>query len=183
MPRKTDSTCSDREQPKDPAHLARDLCYRLLTARPRTRVELRDALARKGIESEVAEDVLDKFNKAGLIDDTDFAESWVRSRHANQGLGRRALKSELLRKGVDKEIAEEAVGALDGTAEEERARALVRKRMRALGQVDETTVVRRLVGMLARKGYPEGLAYRVVREELAEAGRDASLLDDAQHSL
>ncbi|MGH3517844.1 MAG: regulatory protein RecX [Haloechinothrix sp.] len=170
------------EQQQDPARQARDICYRLLAGRPRTRDELRTALAGKGIDPEVAEQVLGKFDQAGLIDDSDFAEMWVRSRHAYQGLGRRALKAELLRKGVGKEIAEDAVGALDSDAEEHRARALVRKRLRGLQQVEETTAVRRLVGMLARKGYPEGLAYRVVREELSESGRETGLLDEIQSS-
>ncbi|MGH3449735.1 MAG: regulatory protein RecX [Haloechinothrix sp.] len=173
---------TDREQPgdhtNDPVRQARDLCYRLLATRPRTRVELQHALVRRGIDPEVSDQVVAKFDKAGLIDDTDFAEMWVRSRHTYQGLGRRALKSELLRKGVDKEVADDAVGALDGDAEEHRARELVRKRLSSLAGVDETTAVRRLVGMLARKGYPEGLAYRVVREELSETGRETALLDD-----
>jgi regulatory protein len=48
---------------------------------------------------------------------------------------------------------------------------LVRKKLRTLRGVDDTTATRRLVGMLARKGYGSGLAYAVVRDELAEAGR------------
>lgn len=168
---------------KDPAQRARDLCYRLLAGRPRTRTELRDALARKGIEDGVAEEVLGKFVEAGLVDDADFAEVWVRSRHRNQGLGKRALKHELVRKGIDAETAADAVAELEDEAEEERARALVAKRMSGLGRVDETTAVRRLVGMLARKGYPEGLAFRIVREELRSAGRDAAPLDEPAPTL
>lgn len=183
MPRKADSKRTEREQSKDPAQLARDTCYRLLAARPRTRGELEAALTRKGIEADVAEEVLGKFVSAGLVDDADFAEVWVRSRHRNQGLGRRALKNELVRKGVDKETAEDAVEAVDDEAEESRARTLVGKRLSGLGHVDETTAIRRLVGMLARKGYPEGLAYRVVREELRARGREAELLDEAPSSL
>jgi regulatory protein len=126
-------------------------------------------LVRKGFEPDVAEQVLGRLQKAGLVDDTDFAEVWVRSRHTHRGLGRRALESELLRKGVAKKIAEEAVRGIDGAAEEDRARTLVRRRLPALIRIDKTTAMRRLVDMLARKGYPGGLAYRVVREELGTA--------------
>lgn len=157
---------------------AKDVCYRLLAARPRTRDELRKALARKGIDAEVADEVLGKFDKAGLIDDAQFAETWVRSRQTYQGLGKRALKSELLRKGVDRQIVEDTIEEVDPEAEEGRARALVCKRLRALSGVDEVTAVRRLVNMLARKGYSEGMAYRVVREELSAVGREATVLDD-----
>ncbi|GGP41007.1 regulatory protein RecX [Saccharothrix coeruleofusca] len=157
---------------------ATDLCYALLTARARTRVELRDALLRKGISESTAELVLGKFDRAGLIDDAAFAEVWVRSRHTHQGLGRRALALELRRKGVADEVAAEAVAAVDDEAEQERARELVRKKLRTLGGVDDTTKIRRLVAALARKGYAEGMAYRVVREELRRAGEEAEGLDD-----
>jgi regulatory protein len=157
---------------------ARDICYALLTARARSRQELHDALLRKGISPAAAETVLGKFDRAGLIDDAQFAEMWVRSRHTYNGLGRRALAMELRRKGVADEVVAEAVAAVDGEAEEDRARELVRKRLRALSGVDETTKIRRLVGALARKGYAEGLAYRVVRDELRAAGDEASALDE-----
>ncbi len=157
---------------------ARDICYALLTARARSRQELHDALLCKGISAGVAEVVLGKFDRAGLIDDAQFAEMWVRSRHTYNGLGRRALAMELRRKGVADEVVAEAVAAVDGEAEEERARELVRKRLRTLSDVDETTKIRRLVGALARKGYAEGLAYRVVRDELRAAGDEAAALDE-----
>ncbi|TWP44479.1 regulatory protein RecX [Lentzea tibetensis] len=152
--------------PEDEARRAKDICYSLLTARPRTRLELRNALLRKEISEAVADEVLGKFSRAGLIDDAAFAEIWVRSRHEHQGLGRRALAMELRRKGVDDDLVAEAVAAVDPEAEEERAREIVRKRLRTMGGVDETAKIRRLVGALARKGYSEGLAFRVVREEM-----------------
>ena len=160
--------------PVDPVQQTKDICLRQLTVRPRTRVELAQALARKGVEEDVAELVLSRLDEVGLIDDAAFAEVWVRSRHNFQGLSRRALAMELRRKGVADESAEEALATVDSEAEEERARQLVRKRLRALGQADEPTKVRKLVGMLARKGYAQGLAYRVVKDEVR-----TSLLDDA----
>jgi regulatory protein len=159
--------------PVDPVQQAKDICLRLLTVRPRTRVELAQALVRKGVEDDVAEQVLGRLDEVGLIDDAAFAEVWVRSRHNFQGLSRRALAVELRRKGVADESAAEALAAVDGDAEEERARQLVRKRLRVLDNADETTKIRKLVGMLARKGYAEGLAYRVVKDEVR-----TSLLDE-----
>ncbi|WP_242613421.1 regulatory protein RecX [Herbihabitans rhizosphaerae] len=154
------------------------MCYRLLTVRARTRLELEQALRSKGIPDDVAESTLGKFDRAGLIDDASFAETWVRSRHEYQGLGRRALKAELRRKGVTDDVAAEAVDMVDADAEEERARGLVRKKLRAMGAADEQTKVRRLVGMLARKGYSEGLSFRIVREELSYLDPETTLLDD-----
>ncbi len=164
---------SAREVVQDPVQQAREICLRLLTVRPRTRVELAQALERKDVDGDVIEQVLGRLGEVGLIDDAAFAEVWVRSRHNFQGLSRRALAMELRRKGVDDESAAEALAAVDTEAEEERARQLVRKRLRALGSADEQAKIRKLVGMLARKGYSEGLAYRVVKDELR-----TSLLDE-----
>lgn len=122
--------------------------------------------------AEVATRLLDRFTEVGLIDDARFAEAWVHGRQSAKGLARRALAQELRRKGVDDETAKAALETLDPDAEDEAARALVRRKLRSLRDVDETTAVRRLAGMLARKGYPPGLAFSVVREELARVGHE-----------
>jgi regulatory protein len=135
-------------------------------------------LVRKGIDAEVIDQVLSRLDAVGLIDDKSFAEVWVRSRHTYEGLGRKAIAAELRRKGVDDTVATEALTNVDYGAEEERARLLVRKKLRTLGAADHPTKVRRLVGMLARKGYTQGMTYRVVREELRTAGDETTILDD-----
>jgi regulatory protein len=165
--------------PVDPVAKAREICLNQLAVRARTKAELRTQLLSEGIEEPIADQVLSRLNEVGLVDDAAFAEQWVHSRHTYQGLARRALSAELRRKGVDPDLAAEAVSTLDTEAEETRARELVRKRMRTTAGVPETTAIRRLVGMLARKGYSEGMAYRIVRDELRNAGADAELLDGA----
>ncbi|GLY66273.1 regulatory protein RecX [Amycolatopsis taiwanensis] len=170
----------------DPAELspdeawkkAKEICFDLLAARPRTKEELRQALRRKGFDEELRETLLGKLDDAKLVDDGAFAEQWVRSRHTHQGLARTALVAELKRKGVDGEVAARAAGEIDRETEEQRARELVRKRLRSMTGLDEQAATRRLLGTLARKGYPQGLAYAVVRDELKNAGADATLLDD-----
>lgn len=116
--------------------------------------------------------MLDRFEEVGLVDDEAFARTWVAGRQSAKGLARRALAVELRRKGVDDEVAREALDELDPAQEEAAARALVRKKLRTLTRVDDVTATRRLVGMLARKGYGSGLAFSVVRDELAQAGRE-----------
>lgn len=165
------------EVARDPEAHAKDICLTLLTARPRTRSELYKALLRNEISPEVAERVLGRLDEVGLIDDKAFAEMWVRSRHTYQGMGRKALSVELRRRGVDNDTVAEAVAAVDEESEEERAGQLVRKKLPSMRSADEQTKIRRLVGMLARKGYSQGLAYRVVRNELANFGEETDLLD------
>jgi len=162
---------------KDPAERARAICLRLLTGTPRTRKQLADALRKREIPDDAAEEVLSRYEEVGLIDDVAFADAWVESRHHSRGLARRALARELRTKGVDSEIIDEAVGQLDAEQEAETARALVEGKLRSTRDLDQEKRIRRLAGMLARKGYGEGLALRVVRRALEEEGEDGELLE------
>ncbi|GGQ83383.1 regulatory protein RecX [Kitasatospora griseola] len=150
----------------DPADRARDICLRLLTGAAKSRKQLADALRRKEIPDEVAEQVLSRLEEVGLIDDAAFAEAWVESRHAVRGLSRRALAQELRTKGVTGETAERALLQVDADDETDAARALVERKLRSTAGLDRDVRMRRLVGVLARRGYSEGLAFRVVREAL-----------------
>ena len=168
----------DPEPDRDPAELARDICLRLLAARPRTRAELATALRRKGIADDVATEVLERYDEVGLIDDAAFARAWVSSRHHGRGLARRALANELRQRGVESEVVGEALEGLDADTEAATARAMVDRRLRTMGRVAPEAAYRRLVGMLARKGYPASVAYRVVRDALAARGADIEELGD-----
>ena len=147
---------------------ARALCLRLLTARSRTRAELSGQLSKRGYPDDVRDRVLDRLAAVGLVDDTEFAEQWVQSRRAKAGKSRRALAAELHTKGVDNDVITAVLGGIDAGAEWDRAEQLVRSKLRreTLGG-DDARVSRRLVAMLARRGYGQNLACEVVLAELA----------------
>ncbi|MET7974157.1 recombination regulator RecX [Streptomyces mirabilis] len=166
------------EPPGDPAERARAICLRLLTGTPRTRKQLADALRKREIPDDVADEVLSRFEEVGLINDGAFADAWVESRHHGRGLARRALARELRTKGVDSTLIDEAVGQLDSEQEETTARELVARKLRSTRGLDRDKRLRRLAGMLARKGYSEGMALRVVRQALEEEGEDTEGLGD-----
>jgi regulatory protein len=174
---------SELDPDVDPVAAAREICLRLLTDRARTRQELAQALSRRGVPDEAAGVVLERFDEVGLIDDAAFAGQWVRSRHNQRGLARRAIAFELRRKGVSDEDAGEALAEVDAESEEQRARELVERKLRSLAVAtteQRAAAARRLVGMLARKGYGAGVAYRVVKDVLAERGAEAEELGDAE---
>lgn len=160
------STSDDQSEKRE--EQARSLCLRLLTARARTRAELETKLADRGFADDVAATVLNRLAAAGLIDDADFAEQWVRSRRANAGKGKRALAVELRKKGVDDDIIATALEDIDAGAERTRAEELVQSKLRreSLADGDDIKVMRRLIGMLARRGYGQTMAADVVRVEL-----------------
>lgn len=172
------SSRAEKGEPRDPVEQARNICLRLLTGTPRTRKQLADALRKREIPDEAAEEVLARFEDVGLIDDAAFAGAWVESRHHGRGLARRALVRELRTKGVDSAVIDEAVGQLDADQEEETARELVARKLRSTRGLDRDKRLRRLAGMLARKGYGEGMALRVVRQALEEEGEDTEGLDE-----
>jgi regulatory protein len=157
--------------------VARKILLDQLTGQARSRKELADKLAKRLVPDEIATRLLDRFEEVGLVDDAAFARMWVDARQSGKGLARRALAQELRRKGIADEVAREALDEVDPDDEEATARALVAKRLRSMGRLDATTKTRRLVGMLARKGYAPGMAMSVVREavraEADEAGDDS----------
>jgi regulatory protein len=146
---------------------ARALCLRLLTARARTRAELAGQLAKRGYPDDMSVRVLDRLTDVGLVNDADFAEQLVRSRRQHAGKGKRALAAELRTKGVDDDVITATLGGIDAGAERDRAAELVRVKLRRENlDGDQAKVARRLVGMLARRGYSQKVALDVVRAEL-----------------
>ncbi|MDR7255248.1 regulatory protein [Nocardioides sp. BE266] len=154
----------------DPEAVARKILLDTLTGQARTRQELADKLAKRGVPDDLAKGLLDRFTEVGLIDDAAFARQWVESRHRSRGLAPRALKQELRRKGVGDDDAAEALEQIDESDQRDAARALVDKKLRSMRGLDPQVATRRLAGLLARKGYAAGLAFSVVREALADAG-------------
>ncbi|RYJ05968.1 MAG: RecX family transcriptional regulator, partial [Actinomycetales bacterium] len=70
------------------------------------------------------------------------------------------------RKGVDEELIDAALVDVDPSEERQAAHRLVQRKLRSVQGLDPSVQVRRLTGMLARKGYAPQVAFDVVREEL-----------------
>jgi regulatory protein len=156
---------------EDPAYKsAKAKALRQLAMRDHSRHELEQKLLGKDVSPEMATIVLDRLESAHLIDDVQFAESFVRSRHRSRGLAPRALLQELKAKGIAPEITAEAVAPVDDRQQHETALHLVSRKAASSRGLEREKRVRRLVGMLARKGYPTGLCFSVVREVLDADG-------------
>ena len=174
----SDLPSDPEDAPENPVEVARQILLRRLTDQPRSRAELAQALAKRHVPRDVATRVLDRFTEVGLIDDAAFATAWVASRQRGRGLARRALAAELHRKGIDRETAGQALETIDPDDETESARRLVRRRLPSLARQERVVAQRRLLGLLARKGYPPGLAVAVVRDELRSAEFPAQDAED-----
>jgi len=162
----------------DPEAQARQICLQLLTIAPRTQAQLAQALHRCGVPDEAAEAVLSRFADVGLIDDAAFARAWVESRHYSRGLSRRSLSAELRRQGVPSEEIREAVDTLDPEQEVATARRLAEQKLAGTRGQPREVRVRRAAGSLARKGYPAGLVFRLIKEVLECEGETLDLDPD-----
>lgn len=165
-----------QQPPGDPEEVARIVCLRMLDRRARSRAELAGALAEKGVPEDSADRVLDRFVEVGLIDDEALAHTLAGAQHRERGLARRAVAHKLRQRGFDDEVVSDALTEIDDGDERRRAADLVARKHRALGGLPVEVRTRRLVGLLGRKGYSAGLAWEVVRAELAVAATE----DDAE---
>jgi regulatory protein len=157
----------DREP--DPRDVARQIVLRQLATAPRSRAELLNKLAQRGCSAEVAASVLDRMTQVGLVDDEAYAQMFVRSQQAGRGLAKRALARELRTKGIEDHLADETLASISDEDERDRARALADKKLRAMHGLGIEVQTRRLVAMLARKGYSPSMVYAVIREAIADA--------------
>ncbi len=165
----------ERDAEPDPHSIARAIVLRQLTLGPRSRAELARTLHRRGCDDEVAEAVLDRMTEVGLVDDAAYAEMFVQSRRRTKGLSDAALRMELREKGVDDQLAAEAIGRADPSTERARAEELVERKLRTMAGLDPQVQARRLAAMLARRGYSAETAYPVIRDAVnasAEHQRD-----------
>ena len=147
----------------------------MLTGRARTRAELADALKAREVPDDAAVRVLDRLSRVRLIDDQAFATSFVQSRHHDRGLSARELSRQLRAKGIEESLVDEALAELDPDRERDTARQLVERKLRSMSRLEPQVQTRRLVGMLARKGYSPGMAFQLVREVI---GAQAAELED-----
>jgi regulatory protein len=165
------------DPPADPEAVARQICLQQLDRRARSRAELAAVLNRRGVPDDAATRVLDRFAEVGLIDDVALAELIADAQQRERGLARRAVAVKLRQRGFDETVVGATLTGIDVADERVRAVELVTKRSRALAGLPAEVQARRLVALLARKGYPSGLAYQVVRQVLAEASADDGLVD------
>lgn len=163
----------------DPYTRAKTIVYNQLAYSAKTRGQLRKKLQAEGFEAELIEPLLDKFEAAKLIDDAEYAETFVRQKSRTKKLSRAALRRELAERGVRGEEAENALAQRTDEQEREDAAELVRKKLRPgmdlSDRAEKDRVTRRLLGMLARRGYSSSVSMSVIREELAAYGAENDL--------
>ena len=144
-------------QSEDAREVGYQQALRLLSYRPRASAEVRRNLEKHAMPAEVIEDVLARLQRAGLLDDSRFAQAWVENRSEFRPRGRRALTAEMRQRGLDDESIQQALAEVD---EEALADQAASKQSRRLTGLDETAFKHKLSGFLARRGF----GYAVIRD-------------------
>jgi regulatory protein len=141
---------------------------RALGSRGLSEREARDRLRRDGVESEIAEDIVDRLLRVGAIDDDILAEQLVYQATNRKNQGRKAVAQSLAKRGLSRETIDRAIESLPDD-DAERALEFARSKAGPLSRLDHDTALRRLVGQLSRRGFGGAMAMRVANQALDEA--------------
>jgi regulatory protein len=135
--------------------------FRFLSFRMRSEKEMRDKLLEK-YDAKIVEKAIEKLKDLKYVNDIDFARAWVESRKV--GRGKRALSFELSRKGVTKEIIDEALLGLSGDEEFESALDLVKKKSK-YKNLDRNEAYQKIGGFLSRRGYSYDIIKKIINKK------------------
>jgi regulatory protein len=160
-----------RLQKQDEVERAYERALNFLSYRPRSEAEVRRNLRKKDVEDEAVEMVIERLERADLLDDREFARYWVENRMRFKPRGTRALRHELWEKGVADSIVAEALEGLD---EESAARRVAKARVRRLARLEPRDFRRKLSAYLKRRGFPYAVIKPTVEEMLETARCEAS---------
>lgn len=169
----TDDTVPDNTEPDETdseeiAHRAEQRLVRALGSRGLSEREARDRLRRDGVESELAEDIIDRLLRVGAIDDDMLAEQLVYQATTRKNQGRKAVAQTLAKRGLSRDAIDRAIETLPDD-DAERALEFARTKAGSLARLDHDTALRRLVGQLSRRGFGGAMAMRVATQALDEA--------------
>ncbi len=142
--------------------VARRIALDQLAVRQRSEKELRQAMARRNVPADVADEILERFLEVGLVDDASFARALTESRSRHSFRGKARIRQELRETGVDRETVEEALADLDPDDEYAAALELARRKVRSMSALEPHVARRRLAGVLARRGFSGGVVSSVV---------------------
>ncbi len=133
-----------------------DRALNMLAFRARSSAELSRALVRKGEEKPHVERAIARLQEQGLLDDAAFAQAFTRAKVLGANQSRRRVQQELARKGVAREVSDEAITTVfedEAVDQRELVETAARKKLRSLVKLEPVVRRRRLYAFLARRGY------------------------------
>lgn len=143
---------------------ARNKALRCLTYRQRSKKELRDYLTGKGFSEEIVEQVVQRLQDTGLINDRNFTAEWIECSF-RKGRGSHRIKYELKERGIDEAVIDELLEeSFDQHDEYNRACSLMDKYLSPDYKPDDKKLLRKAASYLKRRGYPHKIIYEVINK-------------------
>lgn len=169
---RSDAVKEPRElSPEKLEQRAKNILLHQLSRQAKSEHQLREVLTQREIPDEIIDKVIVRFSEAGLIDDKQVAQTIAHTRRATRGLSSAAIRRELSRKGIAQEICDQVLSEFAAEDELATARLLALKRAGSMRNLEAEVRKRRLLGFLARKGYPGSIAFAAIKhaeQELAK---------------
>ncbi len=158
-------------QSQDEHEVAYQRALNFLSYRIRSEAEIRRNLQKHQVAEESCHAVITRLQRANLVNDAEFAQTWVENRSEFRPRGRRALRMELRKKGLNQEIIEQALEKID---EDTLAYQAARKKVRKLENLEWAEFRKKLGGFLARRGFNYATISPIVSQVWAELDNDQS---------
>ena len=165
MPRRTSPARG--AAPPDPAE-AYDVAVRHLGNRPRSIAEIHRHLRSKRFDDAAIDSTIDKLRAQRYVDDEAFARYWVEQRERFRPRGDRGLRSELLQKGVSRDVVEVVLGERAPDAEVEQARRSLSRPLARWATLPVEERKRKIHAHLAARGFGYDTIEEVIRREVSE---------------
>lgn len=161
-----DEPFADSPELADAYAKAKKTALNMLAMRDHSSTELREKLLRRDFDPAAVDRLIAKLERSNLLDDGQFAQRFAKAQRESRKLSRSALRRQLVKKGIDEETIAGVVAEVDG--EEDLAREVAEKKARSTRGLDHEVRERRILGMLARRGFSSTICLKVTREVLAE---------------
>lgn len=161
-----DEPFADSPELADAYAKAKKTALNMLAMRDHSSTELREKLLRRDFDPAAVDRLIAKLERSNLLDDGQFAQRFAKAQRESRKLSRSALRRQLVKKGIDEETIAVVVAEVDG--EEDLAREVAEKKARSTRGLDHEVRERRILGMLARRGFSSTICLKVTREVLAE---------------
>lgn len=162
----SDEPFADSPELADSYAKAKKTALNMLAMRDHSSTELREKLLRRDFDPAAVDRLIVKLERSNLLDDGQFAQRFAKAQRESRKLSRSALRRQLVKKGIDEETIAGVVAEVDG--EEDLAREVAEKKARSTRGLDHEVRERRILGMLARRGFSSTICLKVTREVLAE---------------
>lgn len=146
------------------AQRARNVLLHQLARSSKSTQQLREILEKREIDFEIAESAIERFTEVGLIDDLQFAQTFVNSRRKFLGKSATVIRRELRQKGISDEIATQVLAEITQEDELQLARQLAQRRINQLVRFEPEVRRRRLTAFLLRKGFSSSVVSQAVRQ-------------------